>query len=88
MSTMSVEQIFSSEAIAAAGTAEKIIDMFNEGMASDGNVAAAVRFTFTKGTDGEPLKIDGRLGHILALIQRDDLSGLVEHHVTVQGHQQ
>ena len=70
-------QIFEAEAIAAAG-----ID--SQGISTDGLVAAAVRWTFSKGT-GEKLEVDGTKGEFLALLQQDDLSGLDEHHVAIQG---
>lgn len=76
---------FTPTAITSFGHWSLLAGVDAQGLSSDGNVAAAVRFTFNKGT-GESLRVDGRLGHFLVLMQRDDLSGLVEHHVSIQGH--
>ena len=50
---------------------------------SGGDDGLSIRWTFTKG--GEPLIIDGSQDEFLRVTCNDDMRGLVEHRMTVQG---
>jgi hypothetical protein len=48
-----------------------------------GNEVMLVRWTFAKG--GTTIKLSGKRGEKLVVTLNDDFTGLVEHHMTVQG---
>lgn len=69
MSTMSREQIFSSQAVDATDVVEATIDMFNEGMASEGDITLQSRVV--AGTGTRAVKVE-------ALVSVDSINYVLE----------